>query len=315
MSATATPSLSAAWSPRLIRMVSASGIFDPLHDELIAALHACQLHATPRTVHSLRIATRKLGAFLLALQQQHPRDSSLRRQTRLAMHELKTVRQAAAVVRDLDVQRHLLADLAASARSPGAGGGRLQTESRKMDNSLAHRRRRVATTLSETVAALTPALDLSLQPLARRITHLHPIPLLAIAKEQSQCGAEELRRVLLRRRAAGKQGLGSKGLHAYRKQTKAVRYLAEMETGSVLARELATDIKMRLDAIGRWHDLALLSIAVKAALGSGSVLANTVKAARRQALQLALQAVLSPAPHPRKETGQRDATLHPATAA
>ncbi len=301
-------------------MVDASGIFHSLYDEFLNALHACQTRAKPGSVHELRIASRKLEAFLLAVRRQNPRASSLRRQAKQTLRKLKEVRRAAASIRDLDVQRRLLAELIQPGKDPPTlpENEQLQTESHKLDRRLERQRPELATALEEDLAALAPALLACLQPLAKRMAYLSPIPPLAMARERVQRSVEMLRRTPYRRQNAGGQGLDGKTLHAYRKRTKAARYLAELEPGSAAAQKMAKEIKTRLDAIGRWHDLALLAQTVTSMLGASSVLTVSVQDAQQQALQFAVRSVSAETPcHPEDTLAHvpfRSGQLDPETA-
>lgn len=303
-------------------MADPTSIFDSLRDEFLNALQACQTHARPGPVHALRIAGRKLEAFLLAVRRRNPRASSLRRQVKQTLRKLKEVRRAAASVRDLDVQRRLLAELAQPGKDPPIlpGNEPTQAESHKLDRRLERRRRPLAAALVKDIAALAPALLLCLKPLAKRMAHLHPVPLPAMAKEMAQRSAERLRRTQYERRNAGRHGLSGKTLHAYRKRTKAARYLAELEPGSASAQKMVAEIKSRLDAIGRWHDLALLAETAKSMLGASAVLTVSVQAAQRLALELAVRSMLAQAPrhaggpfaHDPPRTGQERPETAPA---
>lgn len=104
------------------------------------------------------------------------------------------------------------------------------------------------------------------------------------------------RRVVLRsaRRLEGSlrlEDVSGKSLHRYRKETKAARYLAEMEGTSEAARSLAKRLKQVLDAIGRWHDLMLLAREAKAALGKQSRLAEAIAMERDRALRDAVREI------------------------
>ncbi len=289
-------------------MVDPSAIFDSLCDEFLDRLHACQARARPRSIHELRVAGRKLEALLLAARRQNPHACSLRRQMKQTLRQIKEVRRAASSVRDLDVQRRLLSELTKPRTDPPILplGEPLQTEGYRLDRHLERQRGALAHALEKDMSGPASALLLGLQPLAKSMARLHPVPLLAMAREQEERSAEKLRRDQQRREGAGRPGLGGKILHAYRKRNKAARYLAELEVDSAAALKVAKEMKSRLDAVGRWHDLALLAKTAKKRLGASAALTISVQAARRQALESAVRCVSAQIPRQAEGTLAQD---------
>jgi CHAD domain-containing protein len=262
-------------------MVNPGSIFGKLHGDLALSLIACRAHPDKRAVHSLRTTTRRLEALLRAVQQDHPRSASLQRIIKEALPPLKNLRRAAGPVRDMDVQRGLVATIAERQGHTETEAERLKlkAECGDLDHRLRRRRKRLAKELASTAKEFELTLEAALEPAVGTLQKLGGTPLLEAAKglaEQSSTQLKEITR-------------GS--LHRYRKQAKAARYLGEMEKTSVSAKRLAKRLKSVLDSIGRWHDWMLLVQEAKAAVGKGSRLTTAIKAERNRTWVLAARSV------------------------
>lgn len=256
-------------------------IFEELHSELTAALAACRVRPDNRAVHSLRTTSRRMEALLLAVQEDHPRAISLQRSVKKALRRLKSLRGAAGPVRDIDVQRCLLGAVGETSEhaESEAERRRLKAECGQLDQSLLRRRKRLASKLASTVTDSEQALVQALEPVRDGVSELRETSFLKTTS-------------VLAVRSSAQLKDGSRGsLHRYRKETKAARYLAEMETTSAPAKRLAKRLKGVLGEIGRWHDLMLLAREAKAALGRRSILTEAIKAERDRALELAARSV------------------------
>jgi CHAD domain-containing protein len=262
-------------------MVNPGSIFEELHGELAISLIACRADPDKRAVHSLRTTTRRLEALLRAVQQDHPHSASLQRTVKEALRPLKSLRRAAGPVRDMDVQRGLVATIAASHghTETEAERRKLKADCGDLDHRLRRRRKRLAKDLTSTAKEFELTLEAALEPVRGTLKKLGGTPLLEAAKgltEQSSMHLKEITR-------------GS--LHRYRKQTKAARYLGEMEKTSGPAKRLAKRLKSVLDSIGRWHDWMLLAQEAKAAVGKGSMLTKAIKTEQNGTWLLAVRSV------------------------
>ena len=264
-------------------MVTPSSIFERLSSELAETLVACRTDPGSHAVHSLRIAVRRIEALLHAIAEAHLRDERLPVDAAKALRQLKRVRRAAGPVRDLDVQRRLIAEIItkASASRSTKEQTSLGGEARRLDARLHRQRKELAEKLTSVVRRTEPKLERSLSALAETMAGWHPLSLLNMARR------------LVLRSSLHLENANSESLHLYRKQAKAARYLAEIETASVPARRLAQTLKRVLDAIGRWHDLVLLDQGAKTVLGKQSTLAETIRAERKQAWKLAMRSATS----------------------
>jgi CHAD domain-containing protein len=256
-------------------------IFEQLHNELIASLVACRVRADRKVVHSVRTAARRLEALLFAVQEDHPRASALRRSIRKALRPLKSVRRAAGPVRDLDVHRDLIDTIAQSQRPMKTEEERrsLKANCDKLDRHLRRRRKQSAKELTSTAKQFERTLEDALESAGSRLKQLDEIPLLATARRLAAQSSTDLKEI--------KRG----SLHRYRKQTKAARYLSEMDNTSLSAKRLAQRLKKVLDSIGRWHDWMLLGQEAKFVFGKHDILAKVIRAERNRAWTLAVRSV------------------------
>ncbi len=269
-------------------MVTPSSTFEKLSIELAEALFACRADPAVRAVHSLRIAVRRIEALLHAMAEDHPQAQRLQIKTRKALRQLKKVRRAAGPVRDLDVQRRLIAEIIskASASRSVEGQKSLGREGSRLDARLHRRRKESAAKLTSVVRKAEPKLERSLGALAETMAGWHPLSLLNLARR------------LVLRSSLHLEHASPEALHVYRKQAKAARYLAEMETTSTPAQRLAKALKRVLDAIGRWHDLLLLVEGTKAVLGKQSTLVEAIRKERERAWRVAVRSATSVRPMP-----------------
>ena len=269
-------------------MAALSPTFEKLSTELAEALVACRADPASRAVHSLRIAVRRIEALLHAMAEDHPRDERLRVDAEKALRQLKRVRQSAGPVRDLDVQRRLIADFTAKAAASRSAEMQksLEDEARRLDARLHRQRKELAEKLTSTVRKAEPTLNRSLGVLAGAMPGWHPLSLLNMARR------------LVLRSSLHLENANPESLHLYRKQAKAARYLAEMERTSAPAQRLAKTLKPVLDVIGRWHDLLLLAEGAKAVLGKQSTLAEAIREERERAWKVALHSAASIHPMP-----------------
>ncbi len=261
-------------------MATLTNTFEQLHRDLAVALVECRADSSSRAVHSLRSSTRRVEALSRKMLEEHPRALRLRGKLEEVLDELKKVRRAAGRVRDLDVQRLLIGEIAADVRSVGSIGQRkeLREDCEELDEVLRRRRKRVAGRLLEFLEDAEPRLERALDRIPRAIDDLHGTSPLKTARELVLGSSLEL------------NDTSTESLHGYRKRIKAARYLAEMQGSSPAARRLANQLKKILDAIGRWHDLMLLAQSAKALLGKQTILTGAIREERDRALQRAIHA-------------------------
>jgi CHAD domain-containing protein len=253
--------------------------FDRLHTGLAEAVVACRADAGNHEVHAVRTGTRKLEALLRKVEEDHPGAMRLHKASKNARRELKRIRKAAGPVRDLDVHRQLTEELHQHLPSAGEADSSKEIESgyKKLDRNLQERRKRAAANLRKVLKKEELGLQTALAETSAALAHLRaasPPPLTTARK-------------WARNSSIPTAGNFKDNLHSFRKQTKAARYLAGLEKPSAPARRLATQLKQVQDAIGRWHDLMLLTEEAVDILGKRSKVTCVVRAERDRALDVA----------------------------
>jgi CHAD domain-containing protein len=273
-------------------MATLVNTFEQLHRDLAVALVACRADPSNHAVHSLRTSTRRVEALSRKVLEEHPRALRLRGKLEEALDELRKVRRAAGRVRDFDVQRMLIVEVAADVRASGSIAQRkdLDEDCAELDDVLRRRRKRAAERFLEVLEDAEPRLERALDRISGEMEDLHGTSTLKTARN------------LVLRSSLELNDMSSESLHCYRKRIKAARYLAEMQGSSPVARRLANQLKKILNEIGRWHDLKLLAQAAKALLGKQAILTGSTREERDRALQQAIEAAGSMRP---QKTHQR----------
>ena len=243
-------------------------------------MEACRTRPSSHAVHSLRTSTRRMEALLRNLLEEHPQTPHLRGRVHHVLDALRKLRRGAGRIRDLDVQRMLIAEIAA--RRPGAGS---ITKHEAWDEQCAElwivlrrRRKRESAKIASLLEDAVPPLERALKRMAETIKTVDEASTLKI----------DLLKCL--RNSLAFTDTSEESLHSYRKRIKTARYLLEMRDGSPVARRFARQLKQVLDPIGRWHDLLLLTKEATALLGRRAILTQTIRAERDEALLLAIDA-------------------------
>ncbi len=261
-------------------MANLTPIFERLHANLADSMAACRVRPGSQAVHSLRAATRRIEVLLRKVAKDHPRAPRLQEKLNQALDELKKVRKAAGPVRDLDVQRMLLAEITEASRHLVSVevGEKLFPAYKKFDHYLLERRKRESNKLVHVLKDVKPALECSLGHIPEALAAVHAI---TEVKMVMSLGSRES---LTLNDARGES------LHSYRKRIREMRCLAEMHKSAPAAQHLAVRLKRILDAIGRWHDLMLLSNKAKTILGKRELLTQAIIAEKDRALGIAIHA-------------------------
>ena len=262
-------------------MVEAGPIFEHLHSEFFAALEACRIRPSQKAVHRLRTTTRRLEALLNMAKHRCRGNVKFGQKVDKALKALKPIRKAAGPVRDMDVQKGLLADLlkAKFLTISAAQSNIVLEEARKLQVKLKKYREASA---AELISVITNAGEREVKWISPLYIALSGIKWTSVLKAG---------RAVERRSAENLHMADPESLHAYRKNSKSARYLAEMEQESPAAERFAKRMKEILDAIGGWHDWMLLTQLAKETPGKSSALIKVVKKQRDRALWRAVRAV------------------------
>jgi CHAD domain-containing protein len=254
----------AAWSA--LDPSSPTGILG-LADAFNAAVAKGIEDADPEAVHRMRTGSRRLQALLEAtLREAGPAGHALEKPTRTWLRELKQVRRAAGAVRDLDVQRKLLADwigkqmpkqetTPVSEASPPAE----IKQAEMLDAWLKSERKRLARGMQKEIKKRQQALAEGQGTLFTVLTRV-PLGRPRALRPADAVALEEFVRA-----TDAMPLLHGENLHDFRKATKKARYVAE--AGTEGDSSVAKALKRIQDAIGEWHDWLCLGEETQAALG------------------------------------------------
>lgn len=235
------------------------------------------------TVHQLRTVTRRVEVLLQALNPDADRN-----QQRL-VKKLERLRRRAGRVRDIDVQLDLLHRL-----EIGRDGRQKQHLTRVLADLRGQREKKLASVLQPGSRRVV----LRRLGKAARKLNLFQEPAPRTGTEDAARPFDPVRTALREfTRIAREQGeLREANLHAYRLETKQVRYVAEMAGKDQTAQRIVAELKRMQDAIGEWHDWLVLTRRAEKALEPAresplmAALRNVTRAKFRDALRVCTEA-------------------------
>ena len=258
-------------------------------------VEACRNDKPPKVeaVHHLRTGARRVEATLETLAREagaRGLGETAEKARQRWLKQLKRVRRAAGVVRDLDVHRKLLEEnflggagdqeAKAAAREPSL----LVTQAQALDHWLESRRGVAADELCSTldghVARLLDAEQNFFALIAKRRSLGRRAP-----RPAEQLALEDYLRLL-----DAMPLLDRENLHDFRKGAKKARYVAESEENNAAAEAVAKTVKRVQDAIGEWHDWVVVADEASEALGNdGASLHAELHRRAQQAFDRALR--------------------------
>jgi len=237
----------------------------------------------PETVHQFRTTARRIEALLQALNPEADKNQ------RRLLRRLSRLRRRAGRVRNIDVQMALLRSLKI---------GRDAHRKERLMQALADLRSK----REKDLAARLESEDLGkirrrLRKAGQKLSLFREPPSMAgeldVARPFDPV-ATALREFMRVARAQG--ALREENLHAYRIETRHVRYVAEMAGADETARALVAGLKRMQDAIGEWHDWLALSERAEKVLAPApesplmAALRNVTRAKFRDALSVCTEA-------------------------
>lgn len=228
-----------------------------LTDALKENLRKCADDPDVDAVHDTRTGTRRIEAVLEAELRNAGLDSGngqdeLTRAARAWERLLKTVRRAAAPVRDLDVQRKLLKTLvpvAIDKTQTSELGSRMAEHVDRLDGALKGEREHHAASLKKNAAKWVGRLE-------------EHFTAYAAVRRQSQRRRYDAAKTALNafaRLADHMRLLDAGNLHDFRKGAKKARYMAEQGSDDERAQMIGKALKKLQDEIGDWHDWLMLT--------------------------------------------------------
>ena len=222
----------AAEHPENSRMTVQNPSFSLTLRRLEQNLRQLRRDPAPRHIHRFRTASKRLEALLTQLP-----DPSKRSMVKLAK-SLKKFRRQAGRVRDLDMHGKLLREI----HVPGEA-----SLVRRLRRDLSRKRRQAHKKLEQEL--FSPACARLRRRLRRlRSTALQPL--------EPRLSADAVRREFIRL-LASQPRIEAGNLHAFRKQSKQLQFIGEMDVSPASLRTTATLRRLHA-AIGRWHDWAEL---------------------------------------------------------
>lgn len=230
-----------------------------LTDTLKENLTKCADNPAVDPVHDTRTGTRRIEAALEAALRkagaQPDEDDELAKAVRGWERLLKTIRRAAAPVRDLDVQRKLLktlvpaveGELKVPANEAELG---MAAQVDKLDNALKDERDERAAPLKKNAAKWAAKLDGHFEKVA--------VPR-SSTRNASKTHAAKTALDAFARLANTMRQLDAGNLHDFRKEAKKARYMAEAGGDDERAGAVGKALKKLQDEIGEWHDWLMLA--------------------------------------------------------
>lgn len=258
----------------------ASGLhwIEQLASTWIGDMNRCLKDPGVEEVHRVRTGTRRLEAHLESLlEREKPRAGALKKSAESWMRQMKKIRRAAGVVRDLDVHRKLIEKFTGVGKAgrklheEGQQGALeratpipqektlLEEQAERLDNWLRDARDHQASRLKKQIdKRLTRVEELS-RDFLTAYTH-RPSPAIPAPNPAAMALGT------FARLSSSMPQLNAGNLHDFRKKAKKARYLTESAQKSAKAKEIGENIKQIQDAIGDWHDWLALTEEAQIAL-------------------------------------------------
>lgn len=262
-----------------------------LTDTLKGKLAKCAHNPDEDAVHDTRTGTRRIEAALEAalrdagLQNSDGTDE-LSQAARAWERLLKTIRRAAAPVRDLDVQRKILktlvpvveAEIKIPVNEPESG---MASQVDKLDDALQNERDQRSARLKKNAAKWAAKLDSHFEAWT---TARRPGP----HKIRTDAAATALN--AFARLANQMHQLDAGNLHDFRKGAKKARYMAEAGGDDERASAVGKALKKLQDGIGDWHDWLMLAEEAQTYLDqNGALLTSEIERLRDVHFDMAMK--------------------------
>lgn len=277
-------------APRRIRRRRDDPRLRKLTDALKKNLGKCAADPDVDAVHDTRTGTRRIEAALEAMLReaglQADGESELVKAVGAWERLLKTIRRAAAPVRDLDVQRKLLKALVPAmegkikipVNEPESG---MAGQVDKLDDAMKAERQDRTGPLSKNAAKWAAKLDEHYEALA---VAKRP----AVRKRKTDAARTALE--AFARLADHMRQLDAGNLHDFRKGAKKARYMAEEGADDARAEMVGKALKRLQDEIGDWHDwLMLAEEAQKYLDADGAMLTAEIERIRDAHFEMAMK--------------------------
>jgi CHAD domain-containing protein len=246
---------------------------------LEASILECLAKPTKRPVHKLRTSTRRIEAQLQLIAM-FPEVPPHAKPAQKVLRALKKIRQAAGVVRDIDVQQDLVAETTPRKRSSQSADA-VRKDARQLQQDLKGWRDTHADELVALLKQQKTDLPLDFKDL---FDSLGDADSLAVSEADLTSRVRAWYRDNVPEPAPDLDDI--EHLHDIRKQAKLARYLAESAPASATkARRLATQFEDLQEAGGQWHDWLLLAEIAREHLGNSAELPRRYAARAEKCLK------------------------------
>lgn len=211
------------------------------------------------------------------MEEEHPEAVKLSAAIGTVARQIKRIRKAAGLVRDIDVNRKLANKITEESanRAERSKLEAIHKDNEELQCKLRRLRRKLARKLKNLLGTAEVDLHRKLQRVKRRASKL---------TDQKLAPLEIAQRWTLAASVKNRRG-SEADIHEIRKQTKIARYVAELQSDSKPAVALARRLQRVQDAIGYWHDLDLLGDVAAKQLGAEALLTQTIKQRGEAALR------------------------------
>jgi CHAD domain-containing protein len=265
---------------------------EQLAERLAATFDKLPKEPSAKYVHRVRTAVRRLESLVSYMEPQ------LGRKQKKVLEEMARLRRRAGKVRDLDVQRELLKEIA---------NGSTGADRHALGEALEQKREKQARRLVSTAKKIADA---------KVISKIRKIAEKAALPAQDPLAEAAIRFGKLATEFPAQASHSATELHNLRIQMKKIRYVAELAEETPERQAFIERVKSAQDSLGSWHDWLELSktaekqfrqrmncplvVEIRALLAAKQTTAASV------ARQLFAQRVESPRKHPRSITPTRE---------
>lgn len=256
---------------------------EDLGTQLTSCIAMCRARTRSKEVHSLRTYTRRLEAVLRMVETDHRKAKKAIKAMGALLDLLGQVRRAAGLVRDSDVQRKIVSRIGRQWVK-----GLEDERSDEFTEDLERLGKRVERERKSYARGLRKLLSVIELPLQERLGDCEDK--LASLRPSNTAPYQHAEHWL----AASKHHdrfQKPKDLHEFRKETKGIRYVAELQPELKSSIALARDLRSMNDAIGSWHDYEVLADAARSWIGKKSLLTKAIAQQRDRRWKIALRMV------------------------
>jgi CHAD domain-containing protein len=259
--------------------------FEMLQARFMQALTACRAEPDAKAVHQLRTSTRRIEALLQKTVEDHPDAKDMLRSVKKTLRDFKKVRRLAGSVRDLDVHGKLVDELVNDAQSTGAAVRQIDLDAVAREHGQLNRYLKLKR--KDAVKALQAGLENREPRLQRRLAKTAE---LIAGFTGDTPDALTSAKIWVQRSASQFGELDKDNLHDFRKETKAARYLSELQNGTPAAEAFANKLHHIQDVVGEWHDWDMLLREAKALFHKDASTLHSIRLKRDHAYRASVKA-------------------------